>query len=84
MWVGPEKEKATKNTSGKMSKKKNNTDEFRMKRPLMVKLEKKQKGQSQAAVLSVLLRCFINCNCSFFSSINMWHKQLMKDLQLFS
>lgn len=69
MGVDPEKENATNNTSGKMSKKKKNTDEFQIKRSLKSGKAGKKKitlEQSQAAVLSLVLQRFINRYCSFF------------------
>lgn len=69
MGVDPEKEDATNNRSGKMSKKKKNIDNLQIKQSL--KMEKLTKTitleQSQAAVLSLLLQCLTNGYCSFFS-----------------
>lgn len=69
MGVDPEKENATNNASGKMSKKKKNTDEFQIKRSLKSGKAGKKKitlEQSQAAVLSLVLQRFISRYCSFF------------------
>lgn len=58
MGVGPEKENATNNTSDKMSKKKKNTDDFRLNS--LFKTVKKYFFLSQAAKHSLTLQCLVN------------------------
>lgn len=92
MGVGPEKENATNNTSGKMRKKKKATDEFRLNTLVTKRWKSPKKGKSLQNSFfflsqggnAALHECLVNRQSSQFSTLIVQHEGGLKAEQLFS